>query len=107
LYSPEYALEEINIHAREICSKANITSQQFKDIKLELAEYVHFIPFQEYASVITEIDGLITDSDDIDFLALAFKLNVPLWSNDFALKKQSIIIVLSTKELLNVYKLFD
>ena len=38
--------------------------------------------------------------NDIDFLALALKLKLPVWSNDSHLKKQSKVIVYSTSELL-------
>ena len=42
------------------------------------------------------------DSDDIEYFALALKLNCPIWSEDKALKKQSIVKVYSTSELIKL-----
>ena len=39
--------------------------------------------------------------NDIDFLALAMKLKLALWSNDSLLKKQNKVEVFSTMDLLN------
>lgn len=45
---------------------------------------------------------MIPDKDDVDFVALALKLNLPLWSNDSRLKEQSLVKVLSTRELVEI-----
>jgi predicted nucleic acid-binding protein len=43
----------------------------------------------------------IPDPDDIDFTALALKLDCPLWSNDKELKQQTVVKVFSTSELIS------
>ncbi|RLG24822.1 hypothetical protein DRN85_07025 [Methanosarcinales archaeon] len=42
------------------------------------------------------------DPDDIDLLALALKLNCPIWSQEKTFKSQSRIKVFSTSDLLSI-----
>ncbi|MBT5021736.1 hypothetical protein HOK51_08530 [Candidatus Woesearchaeota archaeon] len=44
------------------------------------------------------------DENDVDYFALALKLNCAIWSNDKKLKNQNSIIVYSTEELINLIK---
>jgi predicted nucleic acid-binding protein len=45
------------------------------------------------------------DPKDIDYVALAYKLNCPLWTNDKNLKKLNSIKVFSTEDLLKIYNI--
>jgi predicted nucleic acid-binding protein len=45
------------------------------------------------------------DPKDINYVALAYKLNCPLWTNDKKLKNLQCIKVLSTEDLLKIYDL--
>lgn len=99
LYSPEFALEEIKKHSAEIRRKTMLSEAEFNSKRRELAILVEFVPFGEYQEFFKKLKN-IPDKDDIDFLALALKLNCPLWSNDSQLKNQNLLKVISTKELL-------
>ena len=46
---------------------------------------------------------LISDSKDIDFLALALSINASIWSNDPHFKQQSLIKVFTTEDLLKLF----
>src|SRR3989344_4071003 len=99
-FSPEHALIEINNHTREIISKTGITNDKFKELRTDLAICVNFIPIEEYAGFLNESLSLLSKHrDDIDFIALALKLNLPIWSNDYHLKEQKRVKVYTTKEL--------
>jgi predicted nucleic acid-binding protein len=100
LFAPEFALEELKKYEKEIIHKAKITKKEFSEIRKELAILIEFIPLEEYKQFLKK--GLIAspDSNDVDFFALAIKLELPLWSNDNLLKNQNIIQVLNTKEIL-------
>jgi len=97
-FSPELALEEVNGHSDEIRKKTGISPGEFTELRRELAIFVEFIPLEEYASLLHEA-SIISDKDDIDFIALALKLNCPIWSNDRHFKEQSLVRVFSTSEL--------
>ncbi|MBI2671393.1 hypothetical protein HYX16_00495 [Candidatus Woesearchaeota archaeon] len=111
LFSPFYALTEINKYSQEIIKKAKISEKEFKILKDELANNIEFISIKEYSLFIKQAQNLIKDLteyeknellNDLDFFALALKLNCPIWSNDKLLKKQDKISVLNTKEIISL-----
>jgi predicted nucleic acid-binding protein len=89
LFSLEFALDEIDKNSDEIMKKSRLSLIEFKDFKKELFKIVIFVPLKEYKS----------------FLALCFKLESVLWSNDKQLKKQSKREVLSTSEIIELLDL--
>ena len=100
IYSPEFALEELDKHKVEILEKTGLTSEEFREFKDKLKRAVRFVPFLEYSEKIPESFNLIPENPkDIDFLALALKLNAGIISNDKGLKKQSRITVFNDLEL--------
>lgn len=100
-FAPEFALEEINKYSNEILEKTSISLEKFKELRTDLAIFVEFIPLEEYKQFLPEALSLIPlYPDDADFLALALKLKLPIWSNDSHLKRQSKVKVYSTSELL-------
>lgn len=104
--APEFALEEINKHTGEILKKTGISLEKFKDLRKDIAIFVEFIPLEEYKEYLPQALSLIPMyPNDIDFLALALKIGIPIWSNDPHLKKQSKVRVVNTSELLKELKL--
>lgn len=99
LFSPEYALEEIKKYEKEIRIKTGLSQEGFNKKRGELPILITFIPLKEYRESLKKLKD-IPDKNDMDFLALALMLKCPLWSNDIALKKQSRIKTITTKELL-------
>ena len=101
LFAPEFALEEINKYKKDIIVKAKLTAQEFNILRRELAIAIEFIPFEAYKKYLKKALSFSPDENDIDFLALSLKLKIPLWSNDKLLKKQNVVQVLETKEVLS------
>lgn len=111
LLAPEYALEEINKYSIEILKKAKLSKEGFKNLKIELAFKVEFIPLKEYLTFLKKAQELFKDLpenernellNDLDFFVLALKFNCPIWSNDKLLKKQSKTRVFTTKEIIEI-----
>ena len=103
LFAPEFALEEINKYEKEIIRKAKITKKEFNFLREELAIAIEFIPLKDYNNYLKKSLDFSPDENDVDFFALALKLKIPLWSNDKLLKKQSIVRVLETKDVLKIW----
>lgn len=99
-FSPEFALREVNEHRDEILKKTGISPEEFKRLRTDLAICVEFIPLEEYSEFLQRASS-IPDPNDVDFIALALKLDLPIWSNDPHLKEQSEVKVFSTKELID------
>jgi predicted nucleic acid-binding protein len=100
-YSPEYALEEINKYKDLIIQKTNISNKEFEAKRLELAININFVNLKEYEDCLKKALEISPDPNDIDFFALALKLNYPIWSNDKDLKNQNKVLVLTTKNILD------
>lgn len=111
LFSPQFALEEINKYSPLIIKKTSLSKDEFEKSRFNLALKVEFIPLGEYKSKLKEALSLIKDinkeeylelCEDIDFIALSLSLNCPLWSNDKLLKRVPGIRVLSTAEVISL-----
>lgn len=111
LFSPEYALEEINKYMEEILKKTKLSKDEFMRLRKELAIIVEFIPLEEYTQFLKQPENLSKDLsrnekieflEDIDFIALALKMNCSIWSNDKLLKKQEKLNIFNTKEIINL-----
>jgi predicted nucleic acid-binding protein len=104
LFSPKFLLKELAKHREEIKEKFGLDEKQFT-LTLELIKaLVEFKPLDEFKDLIALAKKHSPDEGDIQYLALAAKLALPLWSNDSKLKKQSMVKVISTKDLLNILR---
>jgi predicted nucleic acid-binding protein len=99
LHSPSFSLEEIEKNKSKILKKFSLSEPQFSLIINLLRVVVKFAPKEEYSEFFHEAKEISPDPDDVDFFALALKLNCPIWSEDKLLKKQSRIKVFSTSDL--------
>ena len=100
LFSPEYALEEINKYKSDIIKKTKITEDKFIELRFDIAISVKFISIEEYRELLKEALEISPDPNDIDFFALSLKLEIPIWSNDLLLQKQNKVKIFTTKEVL-------
>lgn len=106
LFSPDNLSEEIIRNKEEFKQKSSTTEEEFqKALELEM-ENIAIIPVEDYSSFKQNALSLCPEGhkDDWPFLALALRLNCPLWSNDSALKSQQVVKVYSTAELLKLLK---
>ncbi len=100
-FAPEYALEEINKNISEILEKTGISSEKFRELRKDLAICVEFIPLPEYSEFL-KLASSIPNKEDIDFVALALKLRLPVWTNDRQFKKQHLVKVFTTEEIVKL-----
>ena len=107
LFSPEFALEEINSHKQDILKKTKLSENEFKELKTDIAIAVEFFPIEKYRDLFESAKKISPDPNDIDFFALALKLDLPIWSNDSLLKKQNAVNVFSTLDLLKKTEFAD
>ncbi|MEK6822666.1 MAG: PIN domain-containing protein [Nanoarchaeota archaeon] len=104
LFAPEHLVDELRKHHVTISSKTHRTPDQL-DISLQLAlsrmqllPHAFMTPYMEGATRIT------TDPNDAAYLALALRLEIPLWSNDVALKAQPHVPVFTTSEIYRIIR---
>jgi len=101
--APQFIKKELNKHKEECLLKSRLSDHQFEMRQKEIEESIKFSGESEYEGFLEKADNLISDPNDIDFLALALSLNSAIWSNDPHLKQQSLVKVYDTKELLEMF----
>ena len=99
-YAPEFLFEEFEKYKDEILRKTHRNESQFSEILEVLKNIISIIPKEEYAGKLNLSSEISPDENDIDYFALAFKLNCAIWSNDKKLKEQDKVKVYSTEELI-------
>ncbi|WP_456478242.1 PIN domain-containing protein [Geoglobus ahangari] len=104
MYTVPFVRLEIEKHRKELLSRAKIESDAFEllmdaifsRIKIVDPEFIE--PFRKKAiEILRDVDIY-----DAPFLALAMALNCPIWSNDGDLKKQSVVRVYTTREIVEL-----
>ncbi|MEW5996835.1 MAG: PIN domain-containing protein [Candidatus Micrarchaeota archaeon] len=99
-FAPEFILEEFQKHRDEILQKTSRSPEEFDSVFEILKEVIIVVPKEDYEGMLPAADKIAPDPKDAPYLALALKLNIPIWSNDKRLKTQNEVNVYSTKELL-------
>ncbi len=102
LFAPDNLIIEISKHKKEILQRSGISEEDFSMLLMVLLSCVRVIPEVEFKSCKERAKKLVTHPEDIPFIALALAKQIPLWTNDKGLRKQSVIRTFSTSELLNL-----
>ena len=101
-YAPEYLLEEIKIHEKEILEKSKLSKDEFEVLLSLFTSTLKIVPFSEFKDFDKKASEICPDPNDTEYFALALKLKCPLWSNDKRLK-QNYLKVIDTSELLKMF----
>ncbi len=100
--APEFIKSEFEKHKSICFLKSKLSQQEFKSRFKQIESSIEFIKESEYKKFLKESKQLISDPDDVDFLALAKYSDSVIWSNDKHLKEQSKVPVLTTEELIKL-----
>jgi len=103
LYAPKYLLEELKRYSDLIMRKAHLTPESFERVLSLIKKYVTFIDYESYAEFVDLAIEITPDPKDVDFVALALKMNAVLWSNDKTLRSVPYLRVLNTKEIIESF----
>jgi predicted nucleic acid-binding protein len=99
LHSPSFSLKEIEKHKSKILKNFSLVESQYLLVLKLLKIVIKFVEESKYSEFLSEAEEISPDPNDVDFFALALKLNCPIWSGDKKLKGQSRVKILETKEL--------
>jgi predicted nucleic acid-binding protein len=101
LFAPEYLLEETEKYRDIIIKKSKLDVASFELAKSLIFSKITLIPFSEFESHILEAKEICPDPNDEEYFALALSKDIPVWTDDKMLKRQSDIEIISTTELIN------
>src|SRR3989344_5802280 len=98
-FAPEFIKSEFNEY-KEVCLfKSGLSEHEFELRQKEVGEDIKFFELSKYEDFLEKATALLSDPDDVDFLALALFINAAIWSNDPHFKEQSLVRIFTTKEL--------
>jgi len=102
-YIPEFIFSEIENHINTVSEKTELSEEELKELlnNFIIAANITITPSQEIQPLIKDAEKISPDIDDIHYFALALKIKCPIWSNDKELKKQEVIQILTTQEILD------
>jgi len=101
--APEFIKSELNKYKEECLFKSKLSEQEFEIRQKEVEESIDFFKSSEYENFLERSADLISDPNDIDFLALALSTNAAIWSNDPHLRQQSLVRVFTTLDLVKLF----
>lgn len=109
LTTPEFGLIETRKKLEEpkLLKRLGLSREELAGIWSILTEPVEAVPRSEYQSAMREAALLISDPDDVPYLACALKFKWAVWSNDPHFQDppvKSRVTILTTSELIDQLK---
>lgn len=101
LVAPELLFVELKKHKDELLSKSRLSVPEFELLLALIEKRIPIVPLKEFISLMPDAEKLLgTHVKDAPYVALALKLNCPLWSYEKLFTKIGPIESLTTKDLL-------
>jgi len=101
--APKFIKSELDEHKEECLIKSKLSKHEFDIWQKEVFQSIEFFEASKYESFLDKSADLISDPDDVDFLALALLTKSSIWSNDPHLKEQSLVRVFTTSDLVKLF----
>ncbi len=104
LYAPKELFRELAKYKERVCEIAEIEIEEFDEDVALIAELVESVEKWEYEKELLNAQQLLSahTKSDAPFVGLALHLNIPIWSQDKALKRENLVQVFSTEELVTM-----
>ena len=100
LVSPDFIIGEFEEHKDEISERTGLNEKEISAFLFLLSPKIKFFKKEDFSDFLKEAENISPDSDDVEYFALALKLNCPVWSEDKKLKKQGRVRLINTSELI-------
>lgn len=105
-FAPECLLNEVKgvLKNPRVRRRIPLNDKDLSDLTSAVFSHIVFFPEKIFAPFIKRAILLVTHIEDAPYFALSLALKLPLWSNDLALKDQSLVKVYTTTEILKLLK---
>ena len=100
LFAPEFILDEFLKYQTEILDITKRTQEEFFPIFESLKQIITLVPLEEFKDYLPKAREVCPAPEDVQYFALALKLNCPIWTNEKKLKNQTQVKIYTTAELL-------
>ena len=108
LWVPEYGLtetERVLMMPRLRHRLGDLSRTEVRFLLAQLTGKFHILPASLYQPRLAKTSRLAPHPEDAPYLAVALQLHISLWSNDADLKKQGVVPVYTTHELVQLLHL--
>ena len=101
--APEFLLTELENHKEEFFWRSKLNKDEFEEVLQFVIKQISIIPKSEFSEYIDKSkELLLKEQKDAPYVALALKLNCPIFSGDRKLRKISPVKILTPKEMLSM-----
>jgi predicted nucleic acid-binding protein len=103
LFAPDFIFIEFEKYRDYLKNKSERTDEDFDHLLEIFKRNTELIQKEEIQQYIEKAKSITPDIGDVPYIAIAQKLQIPIWSNDKDLKeKQSEIVIYSTADLMKL-----
>jgi len=107
-FTPEYSTSEIQEHKSEIIEKTHLNDDGFEILLSLIFERISIISEDEYKPFFEKSKKLISDPDDVSFIAASLAIKADgIWSDDYHFLEQNELKILKTKEMVDLMGNFE
>ncbi len=100
LYAPEFIIDEFLKYKELLRKKSGYNTLEFDRLLKIVISQVRLVPDKELAPFLPAAASLISDQNDLLYMACALKEDTIIWSNDKEFKKQARIKTKTTTEMI-------
>jgi len=101
--APDFFMSEISKHKEELLHKSKLPEEVFFDTMDFLFEQINIVPAEEFKEFVPQAEKVLSNHmKDVPYVALALKLDCPIFSGDKILKNLSPVKVCSPRELFDL-----
>ena len=103
LVAPSYLIDEFEKNKQWLANECGLPLTEFEILVSTLLSHVEFFPLTAASLHKSHAEQLAPHTKDAPYFALALYLKCAIWSREKAFKKQSVVPVYSTPELVDMF----
>ena len=103
LVASSYLFDEFEKNKSWLADECGISEKEFEELVGTLLSRVELFPINAASTHTSRAEQLAPHKKDVPYFTLALYLNCAIWSREKAFKKQSVVPVYSTPELVDMF----
>lgn len=100
--APDLLFTEVSKYKNLILSKSGLAEEEFNTLMVSVMSKIRIMEFSSFEGFFEKAKEISPDPEDVQYFALALKLDAAIWSNEKRLKKQSAVKIFSTEDLVRM-----
>src|SRR3989344_2915581 len=103
LVSPSYLLDELEKNKHWLAEECGISQDEFDELVEKLLSRIQFFQLIAASEHKAKAEELAPHTKDVTYFVLTLFLNCAIWSREKGFKKQSVVQVYATPELVDMF----